>query len=172
MGLIPLPIKIMAIIFIVLGAAGWGYMKGSAHAEIELANYQAKAEKQISDLKTENARISDNVTTEFVDRVNTIHDKEVIYKDRLVNLGEGTNNLTNGWVELHDAAARLADPDAQLASDKSPSGVMDNAALAVVLSNYSVCHANKQQLISLQTWITDNKRAIEAANLKAPKEKD
>lgn len=172
MGLIPLPIKIMAIIFIVLGAAGWGYMKGSAHAEIELANYQAKAEKQISDLKTENARISDNVTTEFVDRVNTIHDKEIIYRDKLVNLGEGTNNLSNGWIELHDAAARLADPDAQLASDKSPSGIMDNAALAVVLSNYRVCHENKQQLISLQTWITDNKRAIEAANLKAPKEKD
>lgn len=172
MGLIPLPIKIMAIIFIVLGAAGWGYMKGSAHAEIELANYQAKAEKQISDLKTENARISDNVTTEFVDRVNTIHDKEIIYRDKLVNLGEGTNNLSNGWIELHDAAARLADPDAQLASDKSPSGIMDNAALAVVLSNYRVCHENKQQLISLQTWITDNKRAIEAANLKAPKEKN
>ena len=170
-GLIPMPVKIMAIIFIVLGAAGWGYMKGSAHAEIELANYQAKAEKQISDLKTENARISDNVTTEFVDRVNTIHDKEVIYRDKLVNLGEGTNNLSNGWIELHDAAARLADPDAQLASDKSPSGIMDNAALAVVLSNYRVCHENKQQLISLQRWITDNKQAIDAANLKAPKEK-
>ena len=81
-GMIPLPVKLMAIIFIVLGAAGWGYMKGSAHAEIELANYQAKAEKQISDLKTENAKISDNVTTEFVDRVNTIHDKEVIYRDK------------------------------------------------------------------------------------------
>lgn len=170
--IIPLPVKIMAIIFIVLGAAGWGYMKGSAHAEIELANYQAKAEKQISDLKTENAKISDNVTTEYVDRVNTIHDKEVIYRDKLVNLGEGTNNLSNGWVELHDSAAKLADPDAILASDKSPSGIMDNGALAVVLSNYRVCHENKQQLISLQTWITENKKAIEAANLKAPKEKD
>ena len=169
--MIPFPVKILAIIFIVLGAAGWGYMKGSAHAEIELANYQAKAEKQISDLKTENAKISDNVTTEFVDRVNTIHDKEVIYRDRLVNLGEGQNNLSNGWVELHDAAARLADPDAMLASDKSPSGVMDNAALSVVLTNYRVCHENKQQLISLQRWITDNRAAIEAANLKAPKEK-
>jgi len=31
--MIPFPVKIMAIIFIVLGAAGWGYMKGSAHAE-------------------------------------------------------------------------------------------------------------------------------------------
>lgn len=171
LGMIPLPIKIMALIFIVLGAAGWGYMKGSAHAEIELANYQAKAEKQISELKSENVKISDNVVTEYVDRVNTIHDKETVYRDRLVDLGEGAN-LSNGWVELHDAAAKLADPDAQLASDKSPSGVMDNAALAVVLSNYSSCHANKQQLISLQTWITENKKAIEAANLKAPKEKD
>ena len=160
----------MAILFLILGAAGWGYMKGSAAAEIELANYQAKAEKQISELKTENAKISDNVTTQLVDRVNTIHDKETIYRDKLVNLGEGQSALTNGWVELHDAAAKLADPDAQLASDKSPSGIMDNAALAVVLSNYSRCHENKQQLIALQTWITDNKKAIEAANLKAPKE--
>jgi hypothetical protein len=170
-GMIPFPVKIMAIIFIVLGAAGWGYMKGSAHAEIELANYQAKAETQISELKTENTRISDNVVTEYVDRTNTIHDKEIVYRDRLVNLGEGQNNLSNGWVELHDAAAKLADPDAILASDKSPSGVMDNAALAVVLTNYRVAHENKQQLISLQKWIRDNQAAIEAANLKAPKEK-
>jgi hypothetical protein len=170
-GMIPFPVKIMAIIFIVLGAAGWGYMKGSAHAEIELANYQAKAETQISELKTENTRISDNVVTEYVDRTNTIHDKEIVYRDRLVNLGKGQNNLSNGWVELHDAAARLADPDAVLASDLSPSGVMDNAALAVVLTNYRVAHENKQQLISLQKWIRDNQTAIEAANLKAPKEK-
>lgn len=170
-GMIPFPVKILAIVFIVLGAAGWGYMKGSAHAEIELANYQAKAEKQISELKTENTRISDNVTTEYVDRVNTIHDKEIVYRDRLVDLGKGQNNLSNGWVELHDAAARLADPDAVLASDLSPSGVMDNAALAVVLTNYRVAHENKQQLISLQRWITDNRAAIEAANLQAPKEK-
>lgn len=169
--MIPFPVKIMAIIFIVLGAAGWGYMKGSAHAEVELANYQAKAETQISELKTENTRISDNVTTEYVDRVNTIHDKEIIYRDRLVELGEGKNNLSNGWVELHDAAAKLADPDAVLASDLSPSGIMDNAALAVVLTNYRVAHENKQQLISLQKWITDNRAAIDAANLKAPKEK-
>lgn len=169
--LIPLPIKILVSIFVVVAAAGWGYMKGSAHAEVELANYRAKAEKQISQLKTENATVTNKVVTEYVDRVNTIHDKETIYRDRLVNLGEGQNNLSNGWVELHDAAAKLADPDAVLASDKSPSGVMDNAALAVVITNYRVAHENKQQLLSLQKWITDNKAAIEAANLQAPKEK-
>lgn len=168
--MIPFPVKMLAIVFLIAGAAGWGYMKGSAHAEVELANYQAKAEKQISDLKTENTRISDNVVTEYVDRTNTIRDKEIIYRDRLVELGPGTSEVSTGWVELHDAAAKLADPDAMLASDKSPSGVMDNAALAVVLTNYRLAHGYRQQVISLQKWITDNKAAIEAANLKAPKE--
>ena len=170
LSMIPFPVKMLAIIFLIAGAAGWGYMKGSAHAEIELANYQAKAENQISELKTENTKISDNVTTEFVENTNTIREKEIIYRDRLVELGAGTNEVSTGWVVLHDAAAKLADPDAILASDKSPSGVMDNAALAVVLTNYRVCHSNKQQLISLQRWIADNRAAIEAANLKAPKE--
>lgn len=169
-GMIPFPVKLMAIIFIVLGAAGWGYMKGSAHAEIELANYHAKAEKQIADLEQKNTEISGTVVTEYVDRINTIHDKEVIYKTATATL-QPQSDMSNGWVELHDAAARLANPDAMLASDNSPSGVMDNSALAVVIGNYAICHENKQQLISLQKWINDNKAAIDAANIKAPKEK-
>lgn len=168
--MIPFPVKALAIIFLILGAAGWGYMKGTAQSEIELANYQAKAEKQISQLKTENTRISDNVTTEFVDRISTIHDKEVIYKDRIVELG-GQNNMSNGWIELHDAAARLANPDATLASDRASSGIMDNSALAVVIGNYAICHENKQQLISLQKFIKDSQTAIDAANASAAKDK-
>jgi hypothetical protein len=168
--MIPLPIKIIAAICIVLGAAGWGYIKGESQAKVTLAKYQAEAEKEISALKTENAKISDNVVTEYVDRVNTIRERQVIYRDKLDALGEGTNNLSVGWVELHDTAARLAAPDALLASDVSPSGVMDNTALSVVLANYRICHENKQQLISLQKWITDNRAAIDAANLQTPKE--
>ena len=168
--MIPFPVKLFAIIFIILGAAGFGYMKGSAHAEVELANYRAKAEKQISDLKTENAKISDNVVTEYVDRTNTIREKEVIYRDVSSKLG-AQHDLSNGWIHLHDAAAKLANPDMTLASDKSPSGVMDNAALAVVISNYAICKQNAEQLTALQKWYIDNKAAIEAANAKKGKEK-
>lgn len=168
-GMIPFPVKIMAIIFIVAGAAGYGYMKGSAHAEVELANYRAAAEKQISDLKSQNAQISDNVVTEFVDRTNTIREREVIYRDASNNLG-AQYDLSNGWIHLHDAAARLANPDMQLASDKSPSGIMDNTALAVVMSNYAVCKQNAEQLTALQKWVNDNRAAIEAANAKKGKD--
>ena len=169
-GMIPFPVKILAILFIVLGAAGWGYMKGSAQAEIELANYKARAEKQISDLKTENARISDNVTTQFVDRTNTVREKEVVYKDRIVDLG-AQHDMSNGWVYLHDAAARLVNPDMQLAADKSPSGIMDNAALSVVISNYSIRKQNSEQLEALQKWVRDNKAAVDASNAKKGEDK-
>jgi hypothetical protein len=57
-----------------------------------------------------------------------------------------------------------------LVSDKSTSGIMDNAALAVVLTNYRVCHNNKQQLISLQNWFTESKTAFDANNVTAQKE--
>lgn len=169
--MIPLPVKIMAIVFIVLGAAGYGYMKGSAHAEVELANYRAKAEKQISDLKTQNAQISDNVVTEFVDRTNTIREREVIYRNAAGQM-QPQHDLSNGWIHLHDAAARLVNPDMQLASDASPSGIMDNTALAVVMSNYAICKQNSEQLTSLQRWVNDNRAAVEAANAKKGKDND
>jgi hypothetical protein len=144
-------------------------MKGSAHAEVELANYKASAEQQISALKTENTKISDNVVTEFVDRTNVIREKEVIYREAAGKM-QPQYDLSNGWIHLHDAAARLANPDMQMASDSSPSGVMDNTALAVVMSNYAICKQNSEQLTSLQRWITDNQAAVNAVNAKKGKE--
>ncbi len=164
-GMIPLPVKMLAIGLAIAGAAGWGYMKGSARAEIELANYQARAESQISELKSENLRISDNVVTEYVDNTNTIREREVIYRQAANDL-PAQYDLSNGWIHLHDAAAKLVNPDMQLASDKSPSGVMDTTALAVVMSNYATCKQNADQLTALQKWITDNKAAVDKANEK------
>ena len=166
--MIPFPVKILVIIFTVLGAAGWGYMKGSTRADVELANYQAAAEKKISDLKTENANISGRVVTEYVDRVNTIREREIIYRTAAAAM-EPQHDMSNSWIDLHDAAARLANPDAVLASDMSPSGIMDNSALAVVIKNYAICYENEKQLISLQRWITDNRAAIDAASVTAPR---
>lgn len=167
--MIPFPVKFLAIVFLVVGAAGFGYMKGSAYSEAELNDYRAKAEKQIADLTAENLRISDNVVTEYIDRTNTVREREVIYRQAAGGLG-AQYNLSNGWIELHDAAARLANPDMALASDRSPSGVMDNTALTVVMSNYAICKQNSDQLVALQRWITDNRAAIEASNAERAKD--
>lgn len=168
-GMIPFPVKIMAIVFLLAGAVGFGYMKGIAAGDRAMLEYQANAEKQISELKEENTRISNEVTTEFVENTNTIREKEIIYRD-VAGKMQPQHDMSNGWIHLHDAAARLVNPDMQLASDASPSGVMDNSALAVVMSNYSICKQNAEQLTSLQKWINENKAAIEASNAKNPKE--
>lgn len=169
LGMIPFPVKIMAVVFLLAGAVGFGYMKGVAAGDRAMLEYKANAEKQISELKEQNTEISNQVTTEFVDRTNTIREREVIYRDA-ANKMEPQHDLSNGWIHLHDAAARLVNPDMQLASDMSPSGVMDNTALAVVMSNYAVCKQNAEQLTSLQKWIRENQAAVEAANAKNPKE--
>jgi hypothetical protein len=168
---ISFPVKILILIIVVVAAAGMGFIKGSSYSEVELANYKASAEKQISDLKTENATISNKVVVKYVDRVNTIREKEVIYKEATDSLG-AQHDMSNGWVHLHDTAAKLANPDANLATDKSPSGVMDNSALAVVISNYRICYEDKAQLNSLQKWIVDNQAAIEKANKERPKDNE
>lgn len=173
--LIPDKFKIIAMEFLVVilftASAGiYGYVKGSAAAEAELQKYRANAEKQISDLKSKNIELSNNIQVKYVDRVNTIHDMQVVYRDKLVNLGPG-NNVSNGWVEIHDASAKLRAPDMNLANDKSSSGISDNAALSTIVGNYSTCHETREQLSSLQQWIRDNKAAIDAANKKSEKKR-
>jgi len=166
--LIPLPVKILAITIGFAGAAFYGYTRGAAHAEVELANYRAKSEKQIANLTIENAKLSNNVVTEYVDRTNTIVEKQIIYRDSAAKM-EPQHNMSNGWVHLHDVAAKLVDPNMQMAADSSPSGVMDNSALAVVMSNYSICRQNAEQLQALQKWIRETQVAVENSN-KAVKE--
>ena len=49
--IIPLPVKLAIIAAIILGALGFGYMKGKEGAKIAIANYEAEAQKQINELK-------------------------------------------------------------------------------------------------------------------------
>ena len=170
-GMIPFPVKIMALLFLVLGAFGFGYMKGSAYAEAELQRFAAKSQAQVADLEKKNSEISNKVVTEYVDRVNTIKEKEYVYLDRAKNNVPAQHDMSNGWVFTHDASATGSDADAARSSDASPSGIKDNEALFTIIGNYSRCLQNSQQLINLQRWIDDNKRAVEESNAKQKKGK-
>lgn len=169
--LIPFPVKIGVLLFLVIGAAGWGYMKGANQAEVALANYKAEAEQQIRHLQDENIRISDNVQIKYVDRVNTIKEHEIVYKDVATNVLQPVNQVSNGFVELHDSSASHRLPDTNIVADSNASGVFDNTALGVVISNYAVCEQNKQQLIALQSWITQNQEAVNKVKAEAEKKK-
>ncbi len=80
-GMIPLPYKLLAIGAALVGVFVFGYMKGSAYAEAELARFSAEKSEQVAELERKNSAISTQVVTEYVDRVNTIREKEYVYRD-------------------------------------------------------------------------------------------
>ena len=160
--MIPLPYKLLAIGAALVGVFVFGYMKGSAYAEAELARYSAQKSEQIAELERKNSAISTEVVTEYVDRTNTIREKEYVYLDAAKNTVPSQHVMSNGWVYTHDLSATSGDADATRSSDASPSGIADTTALVGIITNYSRCQQNAEQLRQLQQWISQNKAAVDA----------
>jgi hypothetical protein len=162
LGMIPLPYKLLAGAALMAGIFVFGYMKGSAYAEAELARYSAQKSEQIAELERKNSAISTEVVTEYVDRTNTIREKEYVYLDAAKNTVPSQHVMSNGWVYTHDLSATSGDADATRSSDASPSGIADTTALVGIITNYSRCQQNAEQLRQLQQWIIQNKEAVDA----------
>jgi len=160
--MIPLPYKLLAGAALMAGIFVFGYMKGSAYAEAELARYSAQKSEQIAELERKNSAISTEVVTEYVDRTNTIREKEYVYLDAAKNTVPSQHVMSNGWVYTHDLSATSGDADATRSSDASPSGIADTTALVGIITNYSRCQQNAEQLRQLQQWIIQNKEAVDA----------
>ena len=169
--MIPLPYKLLAIGAALAGVFVFGYMKGSAYAEAELARFSAQKSEQIAELERKNSAISAEVVTEYVDRVNTIREKEYVYLDAAKNSVPSQHVMSNGWVYTHDVSATSGDADASRSSDASPSGIADTTALVGIITNYSRCQQNAEQLRQLQQWIIQNKEAVDKLNAEAEKKK-
>ena len=167
--MIPLPYKLIAISAALAFVFIFGYMKGSAQAEAELAKFSAEQSKQTLKLERKNTDISAKVVIKYVDKTNIIREKEYVYRDLAKNTVPNQHDMSSGWVHLHDSSASASIPDAARASDASPTGITDNTALITVVTNYSICQQNAEQLIGLQRWIDENKTAVDLINAKSAK---
>jgi uncharacterized protein (UPF0333 family) len=170
-GMIPLPYKLLAGVALILGVFVFGYMKGSAYADAELQRFAAKNATLVADMEKKNSEISTEVVTQYVDRTNTIKEKEYVYRDIIKESVPTQHVMSNGWVFTHDSSATASDADPTRSSDASPSGIADTTALLGIIGNYSRCQQNTEQLIALQKWIADNKEAVDAVNEKNSKKK-
>lgn len=164
LGMIPLPYKLAAIAFIIFGAFVFGYMKGNARADVEITRAAAEAQAKIAELEKKNSEISSRVVTEYVDRWNTVKEREYVYRDLAGNSVPSQHDMSTGWIYLHDQSAKQEDAIPEQARVVSPSGVMDNQALAVIVSNYAKCTQNANQLTALQQWINQNRAEVDRIN--------
>lgn len=166
---------IVAAVLVVGILFGGGYKTGHTFAtnhytaiiaqmEADAATLRAeKAELQVK-LTAEIANVKERVVTKYVDRVKTIVKKEYIYREQANNNVPDRTELSNGWVYLHDSAARNSDADSTRSSDGTGSGVKANQALAVITDNYAICHANAEQLTALQEYVREVEKIVAHAN--------
>lgn len=171
LSMIPLPYKLLAGAAMLAGVFFYGYMKGSAYADAELARYGQRQAELTAELEKKNSEISTQVVTEYVDRVQVVKEKEYVYRDLAQTVVPSQFTMSNGWVYTHDASARADNADPARASDETSSGIADTTALVGIIGNYSRCQQNAQQLASLQKWIIDNREAVEKAAEEAKKKK-
>lgn len=162
--LIPLPYKILALALMVSGAFAAGYKKGTDAGEVMVQQAANEAEQLKIELEKEQANIKERVVTEYQDRIVKVKEREVVYQNAAENTVPGQFTLSNGWVYLHDTSVLGNELNPDLASDDTESTVRDNQALGTVLSNYSICLQNAQQLVSLQSWIIETKASIDQQN--------
>lgn len=162
--LIPLPYKLLALVFVVGGAFAAGYKKGTDAGEVMIQQAANEAEQLKIELEKEQNNIKERVITEYQDRIVKVKEREVVYQNAAENAVPGQFTLSNGWVYLHDTSILGNELNPDLASDDTESTTKDNQALGTVLSNYSVCLQNAQQLVSLQSWILETKASIDKQN--------
>lgn len=159
--LIPIQAKLAIFVIAVGAAGGYGFLKGREAGDLALERFKTKAEKTIADLEKKSNQVNTEVVVEYVDRVNTIKEKEYVYLESAKNDVPAKCDMSNGWVHTHDASASSSNVDPTRASDASPSGIADNTALVTIISNYSRCEQNAQQLALLQKWILENKKIVD-----------
>lgn len=167
LSMIPLPYRIMLFALLVAGAFGAGYNRGMAGADAAINQFANDVQELEIALKKEQSMIREVVKVEYVDRVNTIKEKEVRIVEAAKEAVPGQYDLSNGWVHAHNAGASpKIDLDLNLASDATSSFVKDNVALQTVVENYSICLQNAQQLTSLQKYIMEVNKKIDEENEK------
>lgn len=164
---IPTPYKILGIVLLVLGIAGYsyyyGYTSAKTKAEKEAFEKENAAQASIIELQKQLTEAKDKVVIKFIEKTNTITERKYIYVDQAKN-SPSKCELSSGWVYLHDSSAKGSIPDPAGSSDANSSGIRDNQALETVVSNYSTCRQTAEQLKALQEWIRENNKIIEGAN--------
>lgn len=155
--LIPAQYKLVAQVGSVIVLAFGLYLEGGLSNEDKWQAKVKEMEAEIAKVEKAGAEASVKVVTKYVDRVQIVKEKgdvliqkvpEYISKD-----SDAKCVVPNGFVVLHDAAAKGEVPDSTRDVNEAASGVALSTVGKTVTENYTTCHQNVEQLKSLQEWV-------------------
>lgn len=135
--------------------AGIGFGLHWHYSGIYDLKQELKAERAKSKLKDGQHDITDRVVTEYIDRIVYVKGKtNEIVKEVPVYIPADIM-LPGGFRLLHDAAVRGELSAAASLADARP--VDAQTVARTIVENYGTCHEVREQLISLQEWVREQK---------------
>lgn len=151
-----IPWQIWVCAGVLVAGYSWGefrYHEGKQEVQTAWDDAVRQAKQTTKNLSHDQKEITKGVTTVYVDRVKVIHEKaDTIIKYIPKYIPDGSCMLPGGFRLLHDAAATNTIPEAPGGVDDIP--VSAQEATATVTENYATCQVIRSNLISLQTWVS------------------
>jgi hypothetical protein len=167
--MIPNPYKIIAGfgigLALLVAAFFFGLHQGKQAGDLAIAQFEVAKVKEVAELDKKLAVVSSNVRTEYITKTNTIHENQIVYKDKIVLVPE-QQKLSNGWISFHDGVTKGQRPSDALISDATPSPYSDRQALDVITKNYPECKADRARLAGLQDLITKAQATVNEKGVK------
>lgn len=164
-------VLVATLAFVGVGSCTYGYTKGNAEGKAVsskvISDYQKKITNLNAKLLTAQSATNTKIVTEYVDKY--IVREKIVYKNNevIVNVVPETFNLSAGWVYSYNQSTSGQPIDPSVAKDATPSSVSDREGLVTIASNNSICLANTDQLIALQTWIKETERVHNETNTRS-----
>lgn len=146
-----LPWRWLALGALVIAVGGYGYSKGAQSVRKDFYAYKAEMALQIAKRKAEQAQVTTNVTTKYVDRVTVVKEKSDAISQKAKSSVAGS---CPGSVRVYHDAAALQLPPAPRGADEGTTDAKD--LTATVTENYGTCHQVREQLKALQEWVRES----------------
>lgn len=160
--LIPKQYKLVAQVCSVIVLALGLYLEGGLSNEEKWQVKVKEMEAEIAKTEKAGAEATTKIVTKYVDRVQIVKEKgDVIVQkvpEYITKESDARCTIPNGFVVLHDAAAKGEVPNSTRDVNEAPSGVALSTVGKTVAENYTTCHQNVEQLKALQEWVKTQER--------------
>lgn len=156
-----LPIQVASIIALSFGL----YMEGGVSNQERWEAKVAEAKLELAKKETASAEATVKVVTKYVTKVEVVKEKgDTIVKEipKLISASaDDACVIPNGFVLLHNSAAKNEVPDTSGTANEGASGVKLSGVATTVTENYTTFHQVREQLKALQEWVKEQQRVYD-----------
>lgn len=170
---IPTPYKILAAVLVFIAYTFFVWNKGYNYRDVLVENEKAKEVAAAFERGKKSVKITQVVTTQYVDRVVKVKEEAIRYVDRVQYVVKDSDNFTlpAGVVGLYDDSLQAGLSFGPIGSDGTAGEAADGAGvqgpeveadfrtlLEVTAHNNGVCKATTIKLEALQSWVREQER--------------